>query len=124
MLLTAHDSVMSGDTGVARTTTRVLSQFFWLGVTQDFRMCCPASDVCQRTVDKSCIPSASLQQMPVIEEPFKCVALDFAGSFDPMSVQDHRYILTIVDVATRFPEAVSLKHIDKPAVAEALLFVF
>ena len=41
-----------------------------------------------------------------------------------MSERGHSYILTIVVVATRFPEAVSLKRIDTPATAEALLSVF
>ena len=36
----------------------------------------------------------------------------------------HRYILTLVDFATRYPEAVPLKTIDTETVAEALVNVF
>ena len=68
--------------------------------------------------------SAPLQQMPLIEEPFKRVAIDHVGPFDPMSERGHQYMLTIVDVVTRFQEAVPLKHIDTPATAEALLSAF
>ena len=68
--------------------------------------------------------SAPLQQMPLIEEPFKRVAIDHVGPFDPMSERVHCYILAIADVATRFPETVPLKRIDTPATAEALLSAF
>ena len=52
------------------------------------------------------------------------MAIDLVGLFYPTSEQGHRFILTIVDVATRFPEAVPLKHIDTPALLKGLLSVF
>ena len=118
--LTVNDSVMSSHTIAARTTKRALSQFFWPGVTRYVRMYCRTCNACQRTADKGRIPSSPLQQMPLIEEPFKRVAIDSVGPFDPLSERGHRYMLAIVDVATRFPEALPLKHIDTPAIAEAL----
>ena len=36
----------------------------------------------------------------------------------------HRYILTLVDFATRYPKAVPLKNIDTETVAEALVDIF
>ena len=123
-LLTAHNSVMSGHTGVAPTTKK-LSQFFWPGVTRDVRMYCQTCDACERTVDKGRIPSAPLQQMPLTGELFMCVAIGLVGQFDPISERGHRDILTIVNVATRFPEAVFFfKRIDIPAIAETPLSVF
>ena len=86
-------------------------------------MYCRACAACQGTVDKGRIPSAPLQQMPLIE-PFECVAFDLIVPFDPMSERGHRYVLTIVGGATRVPEAVPLKRIDSPALAEALSSAF
>ena len=83
-------------------------------------MYCRTCNACQRTADKGRIPSSPLQQMPLIEEPSKCVAIDSVDPFDPLSERGHRYILTIVDVASRFPEAVPLKRNDTPATADAL----
>ena len=38
------------------------------------------------------------------------MAIDLVGPFAPMSERGHHFILIIVDVATRVPEAVPLKH--------------
>ena len=43
--------------------------------------------------------------------------------FSP-SENGHQYILTLVDYATRYPEAIALKRIDTPTVAEALVDMF
>ena len=42
----------------------------------------------------------------------------------PTSEKGHRYILTLVDYATRYPEAVPLKNIETETVAEALLDMY
>ena len=59
--------------------------------------------------------------MPLIDTPFKRVAdIDIVGPIAPPSEAGHWYILTLVDYATRYPEAVPLKKITTEAVAEAL----
>ena len=45
-------------------------------------------------------------------------------SIAPASDKGHRYILTLVNYATRFPEAVPLKNINTETVAEALLDMY
>ena len=62
--------------------------------------------------------------MPLIDTPFKRVAVDIVGPIAPPSEAGHRYILTLVDYATRYPEAVPLKKITTEAVAEALLDIY
>ena len=62
--------------------------------------------------------------MPVMDTPFDRVAVDIIGPIHPMSENRNRYILTIVDYATRYPEAVALKNIETERIAEALLDVF
>ena len=62
--------------------------------------------------------------MPVIETPFQRVAIDLVGPIHPCTESGKRYILTIVDYATRYPEAVPLRNIDTRSVAEALLDVY
>ena len=62
--------------------------------------------------------------MPLIDTPFKRVAVDIVGPITPPSEAVHRYILTLDDYATRYPEAALLKKISTEAVAEALLDIY
>ena len=62
--------------------------------------------------------------MPLIDEPFKRVAINLVGPIGPPSEDGHRYILTLVSFATHYPEAVPLKNIDTETVAEALVDIF
>ena len=64
--------------------------------------------------------------MPLIDTPFKRVADDIVGpiGLTPPSEAGHRIILTLVDYATRYPEAVPLKKITTEAVAETLFDIF
>ena len=59
--------------------------------------------------------------MPLTHQPFKTVAIDLVGPIAPASDKGHRYILTLMDYATRYPEAVPLKNIDTETVADVLL---
>ena len=52
------------------------------------------------------------------------MAVDLIEPLSPVSEQGNRYILTIMDYATRFPEAIALPKIETERVAEALLEVF
>ena len=62
--------------------------------------------------------------MPLIETPFSRVAIELIGPIHPVSEKGNRFILTVVDYASRYPEAVALKRTDSETVAEALLDIF
>ena len=65
-----------------------------------------------------------LVSAPLIDTPFRRVAVDLIGPISPPSGTKNRYILTMVDYATRYPEAVALRSIDTETVAEALVEMF
>ena len=50
--------------------------------------------------------------------------VDLIGPLYPPSARKHQYILTMVDMATRYPKAEALVNIDTVSVAEALLKMF
>ena len=52
------------------------------------------------------------------------MAIDLIGPIHPPSEAGHRFILTLVDYATRYPDALALKSITTENVAEALLDLF
>lgn len=64
-----------------------------------------------------------MQPLPTIEEPWQRVAIDIVGPL-PRTANGYRYILTIMDFASRYPEAVPLRRVDTRTVADALIEVF
>ena len=70
------------------------------------------------------MPKVPLEKTPLIEKPFKRVAIDLVGPISPPSEEGQRYILTLVDFSTHYPEAVPLKNIHTETVAEALVDIF
>jgi len=81
-------------------------------------------DVCQRKIAKERVGKVPLGKMPIIETPFDRVAVDLVGPIHPETDKGNRYILTMVDYATRYPEAVPLKDIKTETVAEAMVNMF
>ena len=120
----AHDSIMGGHLGIRKTIDRIQATFYWPGIMGDVTRFCRSCDICQKTVPKGKIPKAPLQSMPIIDSPFKRVAIDLVGPISPPSEEGHRYVLTLIDYATRYPEAIPLKKIDTETVAEALVDMF
>ena len=62
--------------------------------------------------------------MPIIDTSFDRIAIDLIGPIEPISERGHRYILTVIDYATRYPDAVALKNITIETVAEALVEIY
>ena len=62
--------------------------------------------------------------MPLIETPFERVGIDLVGPIAPITDRKNRYILTLVDYANRYPEAIPLPGIEAERVAEALFNMF
>ena len=70
------------------------------------------------------VTKVPLGSMPLINTPFKRVAVKIVGPIAPPTEAEHWYILTLVDYTTRYKEAVLLKKITTEAVAEALLDIY
>ena len=102
----------------------MLSNFFWPGIGGDVKRYCRSCDICQRTTPKGKTMRVPLGKLPVIDTPFKRVSFDLVGPIFPASQRGYRYILTAVDHASRYPEAVPLKNIDTETAAEAMVDMF
>ena len=119
-----HESAFSGHLVAKKTEVRILPNFFWPGLRQDVIRFCRSCDVCHGTVKRGSVKKVTLGSMPLIDTPFKRVPVDIVGPIAPPSEAGHRYILTLDDYTTRYPEAVQLKKIYTEAVAEALLDIY
>lgn len=120
VLRLGHESLFGAHMGVQKTTSRITSEFYWPDITADIRRFVLSCDTCQRTQSKNSIRPAPLGEPELISEPYKRVALDLIGPIIPTSTRGNRYVLTTIDYATRFADAVPLKNIDTETVAEAL----
>ncbi|GFN79553.1 gypsy retrotransposon integrase-like protein 1 [Plakobranchus ocellatus] len=61
---------------------------------------------------------------PGVDGDVTRVAIDLVGPINPPREAGHRFILTLVDYATRFAAAVPLHKIDTESVAEALVGIY
>lgn len=120
----AHESMMAGHLGVSKTLDRLTAYLWWPGICADVTRFVRSCDACQRTMPKGRIAKAPLQRMPIIGVPFQRVGIDLVGPISPPSSSGNRFILCVVDYATRYPEAVALPGITTEQVAEALCRIF
>ncbi|XP_069970994.1 uncharacterized protein [Penaeus vannamei] len=61
---------------------------------------------------------------PGMGQEISRVAVDIVGPIHPRASDGCKYILTLVDFSTRWPEAVPLRNIDAVTVAEAMVEIF
>ena len=107
----AHESVLAGHLRIRKTIDRVGSCFYWPGMTGDVTRFCQSCDVCQRTVIKGSVKKVPLQSIPVVSEAFSKIGVDLVGPIYPPTENGNQYILTCMDYATRYPEAIALRTI-------------
>jgi len=62
--------------------------------------------------------------MPLVSEPFAEVAIDIIGPLPVYQESGNRFILTVLDLCTHYPEANPLKQHTAANVAQALGTVF
>ena len=120
VLAYSHEHPMAGHLGQKRTAERIRREFWWPGCGLEIRRYCLSCDICQRTAPKHLTKKVPLGKMPIFDTAFKRVAVDIIGPITPMSESKCQYVLTMIDYATRYPEAVPLKNVKAETVADAL----
>ena len=109
----SHDSIMGGHLRTNKTLDRITSVFYWPDMAGDVMRYCKSCDIYQKAISKGRMSKGIChEKMPWIDMPFKRVAVDIAGQIFPTSEEGHRYLLTLVDYATQYPEATPLKKIE------------
>ena len=92
--------------GIKATTRLISARFVWKGLASDVKLWCQQWVPCQRgkVVRHAKKP---LSAIPVPDLPFSSINVDLVGPL-PVS-QGYRYLFTVVDMATRWPEAFPIK---------------
>ena len=107
----AHPSIRS-------TRRLVTDAFVWHGVGADVTRWTKACSRCQAAkVGRHTRPATA--QLPMPQCRFSHVHVDLVGPLPPS--QGHRYLLTVVDRTTRWPEAIPLADVSTDTVAQAFL---
>ena len=118
----AHSIPLAGHLGKKKTTNRVLQRFYWPTIHRDIAEFCRTCESCQKCSSRKGV-RAPLVPLPIISQPFERITMDIVGPL-PRSRLGNRYVLVICDYATRYPEAVPMKHIDAVSVTEELVKFF
>ena len=118
----AHEILFAGHMGREKTTRRPTQRFYWPMLYKDVKEFCHCCEQCQKSSNRK-PPRAPLIPFPIVREPFERLAMDIVGPL-PRSRSENRYILVLVNYATRYLEAIPLKSIDTEVVAEELASVF
>ncbi|XP_059146787.1 uncharacterized protein LOC131934712 [Physella acuta] len=124
VLETAHDSPLAGHMGVRKTINRILDNSFWPGIHQDVKR---YIGKCKQCITKNHLHSkhiAPIQPTDKIGRVFEKVAIDIVGPLPIASKKGHRFILTLIDMASRWPEAIPLRDIKSETICSALLDIF
>ena len=82
---------------------------------------CDSCPQCQKA-KPTAIPRAPLQSLPIIETPFKRLAMDVFGPLKRTKC-GNKYVLVIMDYATKWPEAFPLWNVEATTVVDCLLEV-
>jgi len=124
ILYLAHDIPASGHLGIAKTKARLWPHFYWPRMSKHVFHYCKSCDQCQR-IGKGRKPSvAPLMPLPVMTEPWSRIAIDIVGPLPTCTKSQNRFVLTVLDLATHYPEAIALTDHTAPQVAKALSTVF
>ena len=80
-----HQFILGGHLGSRRTIDRDFSNFYWPSVRREVTQFCKSCDICQNTDKRGVCGRAPKQNMPIIDVPFKRVAVDLMGPMSPPS---------------------------------------
>nr|XP_054757359.1 uncharacterized protein LOC129263473 [Lytechinus pictus] len=124
ILKMAHELPMAGHVGIRKTEDRIMRHFYWPKMHKDVVHFCKTCHTCQ-IIGKAqpSIKPAPLIPIPAFDEPFTRVLVDCVGPL-PRTRSGHRFLLTIMDLSTRFPEAIPLRSITAKTVVQALVQFF
>ena len=101
-----------------------MCHFYWPKMKSDVTEFCRTCEMCQRVgKPNQRIPPAPLHPIPVVNEPFSQIVIDYGGPV-PRSRRGNQYILPIMCMSSRFPEAIPLHSINSKNIVRALVKFF
>ena len=119
MLGLVHDQL--GHVGSGKMLWALRQSCCWPGMSGSVKRYGRSCGECQK-MRKGGLAEVPMGEMPIHRVPFENVSIDIVGPF-PRS-RGYRYLLTYICLASRYPEAIPLKHATAKECAEALMEIF
>ncbi len=121
VLCVAHDHELSGHVGIRKTYDHLMKHFFWPSMKSDVAKFCKSCHACQIAgKPNQVVPPAPLKPIPVLGEPFERILIDCVGPL-PKTKSGNDFLLTLMCVSTRLPEAIPLRSLKAHAIVKAIV---
>ena len=117
----AHTGMTGGHLGIRRTLHQLQMRAYWPGWQTDVKRYLRKCHECV-TYHRGPPKKQGLLQAFPVGEPFERVAMDLTGPH-PASRSGHVYILTVMDLFTKWAEAIPIRNKEAVTVARALMDV-
>nr|CAI5840394.1 unnamed protein product [Callosobruchus analis] len=113
-----HDPPIFGHLGVQKTYARLASKFYWPKIKEDVARYIRNCDICLKTKPIQQAPAGlMLSHGPTATHPFEVVSIDLVGPL-PRSTSGFQYIVTMVDVFSKFVLFFPLRSATSAKVAQ------
>ena len=116
----AHENM--GHRGSRKMLLCLKQKFIWPGMGQQVIRHCRSCTICQKCA-KPRARQVPMVERKVLTEPFESMAFDLVGPF-PKGKGGHRYLLTCVCMASKWPEAIPIRCMTANAVALGMIEIF
>lgn len=96
-----HDLPISGHLGVAKTTARIKTFYYWQRMDDDIKRYVSNCDVCKTSKDTNQNTVPPMMNQLVVTHKWETIAVDFSGPY-PRTRTGNTVIFVVVDVLTKF----------------------
>jgi transposase InsO family protein len=121
LLEKSHTGMTGGHLGIKRMQHQLQLRAYWPGWADDVARYCKQCNECAQYHRGQLKRQGELQTFPT-GEPFERIAIDLTGPHPP-SRSGHTYILTMVDLFSKWAEAIPIRNKEAITVARALVDV-
>ena len=118
LLEQAHSGLGGGHLGVRRTLARLRQCYYWIGQSEDTKRYLARCEQCCR-YHRGKQPKQGVLHPTVVVEPFERIGIDITGPH-PVSKNGFKYILTIIDLFSKYSVCVAMRNHEATTVAEIL----
>ena len=114
--------ITGGHSGMNKTRQKLTRCCYWKGMTDDIKEYVRTCDHCQRKktiqLQKTHI---SMCSKPILQKVFSQIGIDLVTMVES---QEYKYILTVCDFFTKWPEVVPIKDKKATMIAKELYLIF